>query len=172
MTSMPRIIIIACMTTCMAFNLAKAEEPSDPTAVASQDGKYTDKNGSPTYNVEKDGKVDFYSYIGFVRYSANCMACHGPDGLGSSYAPSLVNSLKTLDYGAVLTTVVNGKQDVSSSSSLVMPSLGENKNVMCYIDAIYIYLRGRSTGTIGRGRPADHEPKPAGYTETENACMG
>jgi hypothetical protein len=71
-----------------------------------------------------------------------------------------------------MTTVANGKKNVSESSQLVMPSLGENKNIMCYIDAIYVYLRGRSDGAIPRGRPAEHEAKPKGFAEVENSCMG
>jgi hypothetical protein len=38
-----------------------------------------------------------------------------------------------------------------------MPAFGTNPNVMCYLDDIYAYLRARSDGVIGRGRPA-HEP--------------
>ena len=151
---------------------ARADGSGDPNAINSEDGKYTDKDGNPTYKVGPDGKVDFYSYIGFVRYSANCLQCHGPDGLGSTYAPSLVNSLKNLSYGDVLSTVANGKKNVSASENLVMPALGENKNVMCYIDAIYIYLRGRSNDAIGRGRPAEHEPKPDAFSQAEDSCMG
>ena len=45
--------------------------------------KYADKNGNPTYKVAPDGTVDFYTYAGFIRYSANCLQCHGPDGMGS-----------------------------------------------------------------------------------------
>ncbi len=41
-----------------------------------------------------DGKVDKGTYNGYRRYHASCHTCHGPDGLGSSYAPNLVNSLK------------------------------------------------------------------------------
>ncbi len=51
---------------------------------------------------------------------------------------------RSLDYADVMTIVANGKKDVSESSQLVMPTFGENKNIMCYIDAIYIYLRARS----------------------------
>jgi methanol metabolism-related c-type cytochrome len=160
------------MVTYFMTGFVRADPPGDPAAVSSDDGKYADKDGNPTYKVDKDGKVDFYSYIGYVRYSANCLQCHGPDGLGSTYAPSLVNSLKTLNYGDFLATVAGGKKDVSASEQLVMPALGENKNVMCYIDAIYVYLRGRSTGAIGRGRPAAHEPKPAAFTTAEDSCMG
>jgi len=171
-TYLARTLITACVASCLAIGFARAGKPGDPTAVSSEDGKYLDKEGMPTFKVDKDGKVDFYSYIGYVRYTANCMHCHGPDGLGSTYAPSLVSSLQNLDYADVMTTVANGKKDVSESSQLVMPSLGENKNIMCYIDAIYIYLRGRSDGAIPRGRPAEHEPKPKGFSETEDSCMG
>ena len=172
MTSLLRAAVAICVMTSLTFGTARAESPADPTAVASEDGKYTDVDGVPTHKVDKDGKVDFYSSVGFVRYTANCMQCHGPDGVGSTYAPALIDSLKTLNYGEVLTTIVNGKQQVSNSSNLVMPTLGENKNVMCYVDAIYIYLRGRSTGAIGRGRPANHEPRPDTYSAAEDACMG
>jgi methanol metabolism-related c-type cytochrome len=167
-----RQFITACLFTCLTAGFVHAEKPGDPTAVSSKDGKYADKDGNPTYKVDKDGKVDFYSYIGFVRYSANCLQCHGPDGLGSTYAPSLVDSMKNLDYNEVVATVAGGKKDVTAAQQLVMPALGDNKNVMCYIDAIYIYLRARSTGAIGRGRPADHEPKPAAFTKAEDGCMG
>jgi methanol metabolism-related c-type cytochrome len=172
MTKRGRVFFSACVAAGLTIGFARAEKPGDPAAVSSDEGKYVDKDGRPTYKVDKDGKVDFYSYIGYVRYSANCMHCHGPDGLGSTYAPSLVNSLKGLDYADVMTTVANGKKDVSESSQLVMPSLGDNKNIMCYIDAIYIYLRGRSDGAIPRGRPAEHEPKPKGFAENEDSCMG
>ncbi len=43
---------------------------------------------------------------------------------------------------------------------------------MCYIDSIYIYLRGRSDGAIPRGRPAEHEPKPKSFAEAVDSCMG
>jgi methanol metabolism-related c-type cytochrome len=161
-----------CMTSALLTGPARADGSGDPTPVSSEDGKYLDKDGNPTFKVDKDGKVDFYSYVGFVRYSANCLRCHGPDGLGSTYGPALVQSLQILSYGDVLATVAGGKKDVSSSQDLVMPALGDNKNVMCYIDAIYVYLRGRSNGAIGRGRPADHEPKPPAFSAAEDECMG
>ncbi len=172
MSVLTRALLTICATTCLMLGASRAAEPDDPAAVRSEDGKYFDAAGNPTFKVDETGKVDFYSYVGFVRYSANCLQCHGPDGLGSTYAPSLVNSLKTLSYFDVLSTVANGKKDVSASETLVMPTLGENKNVMCYIDAIYVYLRGRSAGAIGRGRPAEHEPKPAAFSEAEDSCMG
>ena len=52
-----------------------------------------------------------------------------------------------------------------------MPALGDNKNVMCYLDGIYTYLKGRSDGVIPRGRPAGKDPKPAALGEAENDCL-
>ncbi|WP_428029111.1 c-type cytochrome, methanol metabolism-related [Ancylobacter sp.] len=151
---------------------ALADPSGDPAAVSSANGEYSDKQGNPTFNIEKDGTVDWYTSVGYIRYTANCMQCHGPDGLGSTFAPSLVDALKNLDYSAFIDTVTNGKKNVSASQDLVMPAFGVNPNVMCYIDAIFIYLRARSDGALGRGQPAKNAPKPSGYSATEDACMG
>ncbi len=53
-----------------------------------------------------------------------------------------------------------------------MPSFGTNKNVMCYLDDIYVYLKGVGSGELPRGRPPKHDPKPDTFTENEDACMG
>jgi methanol metabolism-related c-type cytochrome len=160
-----------CIVAFLATGTARSDGSGDPAPVSAEDGKWSDKDGNPTFKVD-NGKVDFYSYNGFVRYSANCLQCHGPDGLGSTYAPSLLESLQRLSYQDFLSVVANGKKDVSNSSNLVMPSLGTNRNVMCYIDSIFIYLRARSDDAIGRGRPENHEPKPDAFSKAEDACMG
>jgi hypothetical protein len=91
---------------------------------------------------------------------------------GSSYAPSLVDSLKSLSYGDFVSTVVAGKKEVNTAQEQVMPSFGTNRNVMCYIDAIYVYLRARSDGVLSRQRPEKHEPRTNAYTKAEDSCMG
>lgn len=149
-----------------------ADGSGDPKATSSDGGEYRDAQGNPTFNIDKDGTVDWYTGVGYLRYTANCMQCHGPDGLGSTWAPALVDSLKTLSYSQVLDTVTNGKKNVNAAQELVMPSFGTNPNVMCYIDAIYVYLRARSDGAVGRGRPQKIAPKPPGYAAQEDACMG
>lgn len=149
----------------------RGDQPADPTPVSSQDGEYRDRSGDPTFKVAKDGTVDWYSSVGYVQYGANCLSCHGPDGLGSSFGPSLVDALKSLKYEDFLSIVAGGKQDVNAAQQLVMPSFGTNPNVMCYIDPIYVYLRARSDGAIGRGRPSKEEPRPAAFTKTEDACL-
>ncbi len=106
----------------------------------------------PVY-VVKDGMVDQHVYNGFRRYGESCLRCHGPDGAGSSYAPSLVNSLQHLDYEQFANTVINGKQQVNAAQNQVMPSFGTTEDVVLYMDDIYGYLKARSDGKLGRGRP-------------------
>jgi methanol metabolism-related c-type cytochrome len=151
---------------------AVADGSGDPTAVKDDNGKWVDKNGVPTFHIAKDGAVDWYTFSGFRRYNSNCIVCHGPDGAGSTYAPALVDSLKALDYTQFVTVVVNGKKDVSTSSDKVMPAWGTNPNVMCYLDDIFVYLRARSDGALGRGRPQKHAPKSKAAETAENSCMG
>ena len=47
------------------------------------------------YKISEDGTVDWYTFSGFRRYHSDCHVCHGPDGLGSSFGPALVDYLKT-----------------------------------------------------------------------------
>ncbi len=59
-----------------------------------------------------DGTVDWNTFSGFRRYHSACIVCHGPDGEGSSYAPALANSLKTIGYADFFGIVVGGKKDL------------------------------------------------------------
>lgn len=104
-------------------------------------------------------KVDFGTYNGYRRYHSECHVCHGPDANGSSFAPALRGSLQTLTYDDFLETVVNGKESNIGGVLKVMPSLGENNNVMLHIDDIYSYLLARADGVLKPGRPP-HLPKP------------
>lgn len=114
-----------------------------------------DQNFDPKhpYTVYKNGDVTKFTYKGFMRYGMFCFHCHGPDGLGSSYAPNLTQSLKRMSYEDFVQTVMNGRNAISNSTFNVMPSFGTDPNVADYIDNLYSYLKGRSDGAIGRGRP-------------------
>ena len=101
----------------------------------------------------QDGKIDRQTFRGYLYYGEACMRCHGPDGAGSSYAPSLVDSLKTLTKDQFVETVINGKKEVNTATQRVMPALGVNEDVVTNLDNIYGYLKARSDGAIGRGRP-------------------
>jgi methanol metabolism-related c-type cytochrome len=162
----------AAMMFVVSGGITLAADAVDPTAVKSEDGKYFDKDGNPTYKVAPDGTVDWYTYSGYRRYHSECHVCHGPDGMGSTYAPGLADSVKTMTYGDFVGVVASGRKNVNSSQENVMPALGDNPNVACYMDDLYIYLRARANDAVGRVRPAKKEDKPAAYTEAENSCMG
>jgi len=101
----------------------------------------------------KDGKVDQHTYNGWRRYTESCLRCHGPDGAGSSYAPSLVDSLKSLSQDQFNEVVVNGRTNVNAAAENVMPPFGEVEDVVTYLDDIWAYLKARADGVLGRGRP-------------------
>lgn len=158
----------------ISLDPARAVEPISAQSVAVKDvsGQYFDGKGNPTYKIAPDGRVDWYTFSGFRRFNGTCEACHGPDGAGSSFGPDPTNSLKTMSYDQFTSLVVNGRTNVSTSQDLVMPSFGTDKNVMCYLDDIYVYLRARADGVLGRGRPQHHAAKPKASANAEDACMG
>jgi methanol metabolism-related c-type cytochrome len=98
--------------------------------------------------------------------------CHGPNGEGSTYAPALANSLKTMSYSDFTNVVTNGRKNVDTANDKVMPSFASNVNVMCYLDDIYVYLRARANDAIPGGRPPTHEDKPEGAKQAEASCTG
>jgi methanol metabolism-related c-type cytochrome len=163
---------VAAMALVASGGIAVAEQSVDPTAVKSEDGKYLDKEGSPTFKVAPDGAVDWYTYSGFRRYHSECHVCHGPEGMGSTYAPALKDSVKTMSYAEFLEVVASGRKNISTAQENVMPAFGDNPNVSCYMDDIYVYLRARANDTVGRGRPAKHEDKPPAAQQAEDSCIG
>ncbi|MEF2547934.1 c-type cytochrome [Aurantimonas sp. E1-2-R+4] len=135
-------------------------------------GKFVDPAGNPTYSMTEDGTADWYTWRGYKKYGANCLQCHGPDGLGSSFAPNLTESLQTLSYFDFVGVVVSGQQNKwNSSGNSIMPAWGEDPNVMCSLDAIYIYLRARTDGVVGRGEPKRPTKNEAGQ-KAEYDCLG
>ncbi|MCB8838257.1 c-type cytochrome [Aurantimonas sp. VKM B-3413] len=135
-------------------------------------GEYKDSAGNPVYNISADGTYDWYAWRGYKKYMANCMQCHGPDGLGSSFAPNLTDQLTNLSYYDFAGIVVSGQKNKwSPSGNSVMPAWGEDPNVMCSLDAIYVYLRGRADGVIPRGEPKPHD-KNKEAQDQEYSCLG
>jgi len=137
-----------------------------------EDGKWVLPDGSPSYRVKADRTVDWYTWSGFRRYHSECHVCHGPEGEGSSYAPALIESLKTMSYGDFLGVVASGRAANRGGTQFIMPALGDNKNVMCYIEDIYIYLKARSDGAQPRGKPVGRDDAPEAFKTNEKACAG
>jgi methanol metabolism-related c-type cytochrome len=118
-------------------------------AGAALDGRAEDApalNTDTPYKISADGTVDWATYDGYRRFNSICETCHGFDGEGSSLGPRLVDSLKHIPYEKFVEIVASGKKDVNAAQTLVMPALGTDPNVMCYIDDIYTYLRARADG--------------------------
>lgn len=168
MTSI-RSLIATALAAALVTSAAAAQDAGDNiTAAYEEGGRYFTKDDIPTYNVAEDGTVDWLTFSGFRRYHSECHVCHGPDGEGSTYAPALKKSALAIDYYDFYSVVVNGRENGNS----VMPHFGENRNVMCYLDDIYVYLKARGMDAVPRGRPAKKEPKSDAIREDENACMG
>lgn len=165
-------VAVAAALLVVGAGETRADGSGDPAAVRNEDGKYYDKEGTPTFKVAADGQVDWYTYSGYRRYHSDCHVCHGPDGEGSTYAPGLRESLQKLTYAEFFEVVVNGRRNVSSSQENVMPAFGTNPNVMCYLDDIYVYLRARANDALGRVRPGKREAKPEAFAKAESICFG
>lgn len=163
---------VAVLALFFGAQAALADGSGDPVAVKNEDGKYFDKEGNPTFKVGSDGTVDWYTYSGYRRYHSECHVCHGPDGEGSTYAPALKDTLKTMNYGDFVGVVASGRKNVSASQESVMPALGDNPNVACYMDDLFVYLRARANDAVGRVRPAKREEKPEAAKQAEESCIG
>jgi len=162
-----RLAVIGLMTAMPGLTMA-----DNLTVSYSEDGRYYTDDDVPTFNVNDEGAVDWLTFSGFRRYHAECHVCHGPEGEGSTYAPALKKSAIDMDYYDFLDVVTNGRKVIDSAQNSVMPAFGENPNVMCYLDDIYVYLKARGAEVVPRGRPAKKEAKSDVIREDENACMG
>jgi len=136
--------ITAAKSVSQALLAEVTKEDALPVSVgaASPDGPVAGK----FYQVV-DGKVDARTYNGFRRYHAGCNHCHGPDGIGSTFAPPLVERLPGFD--AFRRVVRDGRINGTS----VMKGFADDPNVAPYVDDIYAYLQARADGVLGPGRP-------------------
>jgi len=143
--SCPRVPFLRAACIAMAMVLMTVTTP------ASAAGKGEDWEKKPYFMI--DGKIDFGTYNGFRRYHSACHVCHGPDALGSSYAPSLLDSMKNTSYGMFLEIIAVGRTTDRGGTKFVMPGFGPNPDVIDNVDDIYSYLKARADGVLGRGRP-------------------
>ncbi len=171
------LVSVAIISTVWGNASFAEDKPADGPVpgregVTVEDGKYMTEDGGITYNIAADGAVDWYTYSGFRRYHSECHVCHGPDGLGSTYAPGLAASVKTMDYFAFSEVVMSGRENHKPDGSISkMPAFGDNQNVACYVEDLYAYLKARADGDLPRGRPAKKSDKPQTAKDNESACL-
>ena len=150
-------------------------DPKTQPGKSSKDGatwadtRWVLESGEPTYRISEDGTIDWATYEGFKRYHSECHVCHGPNGLGSTFAPALADSLKTMTYDQFKETVSSGR----TFADRVMPAFASNPNVMCYVDDLYTYLKARADGALKSGQ--QHVKKRVAKTKEaqdyEKSCM-
>ena len=92
------------------------------------------------------------AYQGWKQYELNCARCHGEFGVGTSFAPALVVSLK--DDGTIPTQPAFVEVVCQGRKEKGMPSWCEAGLEMDKIMNIYSYLKLRADGKVAAGRPA------------------
>jgi mono/diheme cytochrome c family protein len=70
--------VAAAIDLVASGGIAFAEDAVDPTAVKSEDGKYLDKEGNPTFKVAPTAPSTGTPIPGYRRYHSECHVCHGP----------------------------------------------------------------------------------------------
>ena len=107
------------------------------------------------------GWMDFATYKGWRAYHAECHVCHGPDAMGSTYAPSLMVSVtQGLSYDDFFNVIMNGRgEDEGAQKGNVMPAYGANTNVAPHVEDIFRYVKARADGKIRRGVRLQKLPK-------------
>lgn len=143
MTRLPRI---AAALLTVACTLALAGQAVAQDASSTSDAYQKSVRLVPRDTIPQD------AYTGWKQYELNCSRCHGEFGVGSSFAPALVESLKSdgtvPDQAAFITVVCQGRKEKG------MPSWCEAGMEMGTINNIYSYLKLRADGKVGIGRPA------------------
>lgn len=128
-----------------------------PAAVAAQTSngsapEVLDSNYFVAYHAVPRDTVSAPVYEGWKQFAMNCARCHGDFGVGTSFAPALIESVKptgtipTLEL--FIQTVCAGRLDKG------MPAWCSLGLEMSAMQEIHAYLMERADGRVGVGRPA------------------
>jgi mono/diheme cytochrome c family protein len=130
-----RGIMAACFATLLTLSLnVVAEDAAAPYEVECTDGTCV---------------VDKATYIGWRTYHNACHVCHAQDATGSTFAPSLLDRLQTIDKERFYDSLANGY----TGQVGIMPPWKDDPNVNKRFDELYAYLKARSDGALAPGRP-------------------
>lgn len=128
-----------------------SSESSSASGQASSGGAYkVDCSGSGPC------KVGPQVMQGYEVFGGHCSRCHGENGEGSTFAPSLVNAIQGgLGQGQFTAAVAGGitKLDTTTGMYRVMPSWANNPTVMNNVTQIWAYLKSRADGGLKPGAP-------------------
>ena len=142
-------------TAASAPTASKPSAPSQPSAAAPSTPSPGEAASEPlrdAYHQAPRDTVDQATYDGWKQFNLNCARCHGEDVMGTTIAPHLILSLKP--DGPINTPELFMQTVCAGRPAKGMPawcSLGMDP---AKINQIYSYVKGRSAGKIGAGRPA------------------
>jgi cytochrome c553 len=116
-------------------------------AMQGEDAAAADLPASGIHPVADQPAVERAILNGYRRYNASCSHCHGPDGVGSTFAPSLIE--RPLALEAFQEVVRNGQARGES----VMRGFADDPNVAPHVGDIYALPPGPRCGDRRPGRP-------------------
>lgn len=148
----PPLAIAAALGACSP---AAAPQVTQPAADSSTVAAAAAAPVADPYHPPPRDTVEGPLYKAWQQYSLQCARCHGEDGQGTSFAPSLLVALRPDGHVPTreefLTVLTKGREDKG------MPSADKMGIDSIYFDPLYDYLKGRSDGRLHGGRPARRE---------------
>lgn len=148
--SYPALGFLGALFGCSGATPARAPRAADSTPAVAAAAPAPDPNHRPPRDT-----VEIAAYKGWQQYSLQCARCHGEDGQGTSFAPSLLLALRSDGHAPSRDEFVRILTDGRPTKG--MPSASTMGLDSLYFDGLYRYLKGRSDGRLHGGRPARRE---------------
>jgi hypothetical protein len=155
-------------------NPARKLSPDRSSRTIGSDEKWVLPNGEPTYDIQPDGTVDWFTYAGFRRYQEKCQVCHGGDGRKNFNVggPLLRDQMPGYDFQEFDGLVSRNSGPVAPSADrFIMPLMFDDNDVMCHKEEIFIYLKAVSDGSLPwNEQPKLHAPEMKVREDQETKC--
>ena len=144
------LVLLPLLPACSGGHPAPSPQTPSPAPAAESQAVLADPYHPPPRDT-----VEAPLYKGWQQYMLQCSRCHGEEGQGTTFAPSLLVALRPDGHvpsrEEFLSILTKGREDKG------MPSAGKMGVDSVYLDGLYEYLKGRSDGRLHGGRPARRE---------------
>lgn len=118
-----------------------------------------------------DGKVDDKTYVGWRLFNSTCFVCHGQNATGTDIAPNLLIAVEDMSEFRFRKKVLHKyfakvnlddpdrrlafleQVSADAAKEFKMPTWSDDPNIRPHISDLYAYLKARSDGALGEGRP-------------------
>ena len=146
----PALALLGALSACSHAAPTPSLEPAAAESPAASTAPVAD-----SYHPPPRDTVDVATYKAWQQYSLQCARCHGEDGQGTSFGPSLLVALRPDGHAPsreeFMDILIEGRNDKG------MPSAAKMGIDSVYFDGLYRYLKGRSDGRLHGARPARRE---------------